>query len=153
MTTKSLFRILAAGAFALSLAGCESAGLTWGGYNETFTHGFVADGRIDKVKNGMDVQAVLNELGTPSTVSTVGNKTFYYISQIKRRTVRFMADTEVDRRVFTVYFDKNFRVERIANYGLEDGKVFDFISRSTTTGGSEQNFLRSMLQGLGRWGA
>jgi outer membrane protein assembly factor BamE (lipoprotein component of BamABCDE complex) len=150
--TKSASRILSVGVVALTLAGCESAGLTWSGYNETFTHGFVADARIDKIKNGMDVQAVLAELGTPSTVSTVGNKTFYYISQIKRRTVQFLPEREVERRVFTVYFNNGFKVERVANYGIEDGKVFDFISRSTPTGGAEQSFLRNMLQGLGRWG-
>lgn len=150
MSLKSVSRLLAVG-LALSLAGCESAGLTWSGYNETFTHGFVADGRIDQVKPGMDVNAVLATLGTPSTVSTVGNKTFYYISQIKRQTVQFMRPSEIDRRVFTVYFNQGFKVERVANYGLEDGKVFDFISRSTPTGGSEQSFVRNMLQGLGRW--
>jgi outer membrane protein assembly factor BamE (lipoprotein component of BamABCDE complex) len=146
-------RTLTAGAvgLTLALAGCESAGLTWSGYNETFTHGFVADSRIDQVKNGMGVEAVLSTLGTPSTVSTVGNKTFYYISQIKRRTWQFMPDSEIERRVFTVYFNQGFKVERIANYGIEDGKVFDFITRSTPTGGAEQSFLRNVLQGLGRW--
>lgn len=138
-------------ALTLGLAGCESAGLTWTGYNETFAHGFIVDSRIDKVKPGMGVDAVLGELGTPSTVSTVGNKTFYYISQIKRRTVQFMPDREIERRVFTVYFNQGFKVERVANYGLEDGVVFDFISRSTPTGGAEQSFLRNMLQGLGRF--
>ncbi|WP_342363033.1 outer membrane protein assembly factor BamE [Terrarubrum flagellatum] len=135
----------------LAGAGCESLNITWSGYNETFTHGFVADGRIDKVKTGMDVQAVLNELGTPSTVSTVGNKTFYYITQRNRRTVQFLGEREVERQVFTVYFNQGFKVERIANYGLQDGQVFDFISRTTPTGGAEPSFVRNMLQGLGKW--
>ena len=36
-------------------------------------------------------------------------------------------------------------VQRVANYGLKDGKVFDFISRTTPTGGSDQNFLAQVL--------
>ncbi len=37
----------------------------------------------------------------------------------------------VDQRVIAVYFDKDRKVERLANYGLKDGKMFDFVSRST----------------------
>ena len=36
--------------------------------------------------------------------------------------------------------------------GLEDGKVFDFISRTTPTGGADQSFVKNMLKGLLRFG-
>ena len=42
---------------------------------------------------------------TPSTVSTVGNKSWYYISQTSRRPVRFMGESVTDQRVLAVYFD------------------------------------------------
>ena len=32
-----------------------------------------------------------------------------------------------------IYFDKNRQVIRLANYGMKDGKIFDFISRTTPT--------------------
>ena len=41
------------------------------------------------------------------------------------------------------------KVERVALYGLEDGKVFDFISRRTEAGGQEANFLAQLFRGLG----
>jgi outer membrane protein assembly factor BamE (lipoprotein component of BamABCDE complex) len=47
----------------------------------------------------------------------------------------------VDQRVVAVYFDKNRRVERLANYGMQDGKIFDFISRTTPTAGQELSYL------------
>ena len=31
---------------------------------------------------------------------------------------------------------------RLANYGLKDGKVFDFVSQTTPTGGQERNYAR-----------
>jgi outer membrane protein assembly factor BamE (lipoprotein component of BamABCDE complex) len=40
------------------------------------------------------------------------------------------------------------KVERVAIYGLQDGKVFDFISRTTPSGGGEQAFLGQMFKGL-----
>jgi outer membrane protein assembly factor BamE (lipoprotein component of BamABCDE complex) len=50
--------------------------------------------------------------------------------------------------VVAVYFTKAKKVERIANYGLEDGQVVDFISRTTPTGGTESSFIRNALTGL-----
>ena len=49
--------------------------------------------------------------------------------------------------MLAVYFNGQRKVERIANYGLQDGKVFDFISRSTVTGGEEANLLRQIIMG------
>ena len=58
---------------------------------------------------------------------------FYYISQRAERPVAFMNQQVIDQRVIAIYFDKNRQVQRLANYGLQDGKIFDFISRTTPT--------------------
>ena len=83
-------------------------------------------------------------LGTPSTVATVSGEAFYYISQKAQRTA-FMNPEITDQRVLAIYFDQNRRVQRVANYGMQDGKVFDFISRTTPTGGQEANIIRQIL--------
>ena len=57
---------------------------------------------------------------------------------------------EVDRRVIAVYFDKSRRVQRLADYGLKDGLVFDFISRTTPTSGTELNYLTFVLKQIFR---
>jgi outer membrane protein assembly factor BamE (lipoprotein component of BamABCDE complex) len=122
---------------------------TSAGLNEEVKRGFVFDDEIlAKVKPGMDVQAVLQTLGTPSTTSTVGNRTFYYISQTARRRFQFQELQVVDQKVLAVYFNKGFKVERIANYGLQDGVVFDFVTRSTASGGEEQSFVRNLFRGV-----
>jgi outer membrane protein assembly factor BamE (lipoprotein component of BamABCDE complex) len=142
---------------SLVLAGCgPNAGgfklATSSGLNEEFSRGFVADDAlIAQVKVGMDVQQVLSILGTPSTTSTVGNRTFYYISQTVRRRFQFQDLTVIDQKVLVVYFNKGFKVERIAHYGLQDGVIFDFISRTTATGGEEQSFLRNLFRGVTRF--
>ncbi len=141
----------------LALAGCGAGGPdnfgftlpTSAGLNEEFNRGFVMDPElISKVRTGMDVQQVLQTLGTPSTTSTVGNRTFYYVSQRARRTFQFQAPTVVDQNVLAVYFNQGFKVERIANFGIQDGVIFDFISRTTPTGGEEQSFLRNLFRGV-----
>ena len=57
-----------------------------------------------------------------------------------------MPQKVVDQRVIAVYFDKDRRVRRLANYGLKDGKIFDFVSQTTPTGGKERNLLAQHVQ-------
>jgi outer membrane protein assembly factor BamE (lipoprotein component of BamABCDE complex) len=151
----ALLGLLATSSLALAGCGPDSGGFvlpTSAGLNEEYTRGFVMDdGLIAQVKPGMDVQAVLTTLGTPSTTSTVGNRTFYYISQTVRRRFQFQDLSVIDQKVLVVYFSKTFKVERIANYGLQDGVIFDFISRTTATGGEEQSFLRNLFRGVTRF--
>ncbi|SIP93505.1 outer membrane protein assembly factor BamE [Bosea sp. TND4EK4] len=138
----------------LTIAGCgpDAGGFvlpTSAGLNEEFKRGFVMDDAlVAQVKVGMDVHKVLEILGTPSTTSTVGNRTFYYISQTVRRRFQFQDPQVIDQQVLVVYFNKGFKVERIAHYGLQDGVIFDFISRTTASGGQEQSFLRNLFRGV-----
>ena len=80
-------------------------------------------------------------LGTPSTVATVSGEVFYYISQRAEQSLAFLPQKVTNQRVIAVYFDRERRVERLANYGLKDGKVFDFVSRTTPSGGAELSYL------------
>lgn len=135
-----LVRLAAATVLASSVAACTMG--------EEFQRGYVVDeNAVNQVRKGMGAEQVLQTLGTPSTVSTVGNKNWYYISQRSTRTFQFLGEQVVDQRVTAVYFDKNLRVERVALYGLQDGQVFDFISRTTPSGGEESSFLGQILKG------
>ncbi|MFC0282980.1 outer membrane protein assembly factor BamE [Camelimonas abortus] len=133
---------------AAALAG--AAMLPGGCAKEVIVHGQQVDeAMLAKIRPGTSVETVLTELGTPTTTSTVGNKTFYYISQTRERKVQFLNPTITDQRVAAIYFDRNFRVERVALYGLKDGEVFDFVTRTTPTSGQERSFVRQMFKGLG----
>ena len=37
-------------------------------------------------------------------------------------------------------------MERLANYGLKDGRVFDFVSRTTPTGGKDYAYVNAMFK-------
>lgn len=132
-------------AMALSLGGCL-------GYDGSVVRGYVVDERaMAQIKVGASKEQILGSLGTPSTTSTVGGDSWYYISQRVEQKLRFMQPEVIDQRVVAVYFGKGGKVERIADYGLKDGVVFDAISRTTPTGGSEQSFLRNLFRSFGRW--
>jgi outer membrane protein assembly factor BamE (lipoprotein component of BamABCDE complex) len=120
------------------------------GYDGVINHGAVIDAhRVSEVKTGMDAQQVLNTLGTPSTTSTVGGDAWYYVSQRIERSLAFMPQEVTDQRVMAVYFDKNKKVQRIANYGMEDGKPVNFLSRTTPVPAAEYHMLQSMMSKFG----
>jgi outer membrane protein assembly factor BamE (lipoprotein component of BamABCDE complex) len=123
------------------------------GYDGDFDRGYQIDEQsLDKVKVGATTkEQALALLGTPSTTSTIGGDAWYYIGQKMERSLAFMPAKMTDQSVLAIYFDKGSKVSRIANYGVKDGKVFDFVSRTTPTGGSEPDFLRNMMTGLFRF--
>jgi len=133
------------------LTACNSS-KTFGDLNpsQTLTQGYIADQEtLDLVPVGSSREQVLLALGTPSTTATFDNEVFYYISQTRKRPVAFAKPKLVDQKVLAVYFGPDNRVTQIANYGLKDGKIFDFVSRTTPTGGKDQNFLAQVIKGAG----
>jgi outer membrane protein assembly factor BamE (lipoprotein component of BamABCDE complex) len=139
---KAALRLSLALVGALALAAC--------GTTETLQRGYVLpEGALEQVPVGATQEQVLIVLGTPSTVATVNGEAFYYISQKAQRSAAFMPHEVVDQRVVAVYFDKERRVTRLANYGMKDGKVFDFLSQTTATGGQELSYLRNIFKNVG----
>ena len=127
-------------ALALGLVGC-------GG--ETFQRGYVLpEGALQQIPLGASQEQVLLVLGTPSTVATVSGEAFYYISQKADRPVAFMQTKITDQRVIAVYFDRDRKVQRLAEYGTKDGHVFDFVSQTTPTAGNDLNVINTMMHNL-----
>jgi outer membrane protein assembly factor BamE (lipoprotein component of BamABCDE complex) len=130
--------VAAVAVLAVLLGGC---------FSETYQRGYIVpDGALEQIPVGSTQEQVLIVLGTPSTVATVSGEAFYYISQRAERSIYFMPQQVIDQRVIAVYFDKNRRVERLANYGLQDGRVFDFVSRATPTGGKDVAYLNALFK-------
>jgi outer membrane protein assembly factor BamE (lipoprotein component of BamABCDE complex) len=137
-------------ALALALAGSLSGCI---GYDGDFDRGYQIDEQsLAKVQIGKsDKREALSLMGTPSTTSTVGGDAWYYIGQKEHRALAFMPAQTSDQHVLALYFDKGGKVSRIANYGMKEGKVFDFVSRTTPTGGQEPSFLKNIMNNLFRF--
>jgi outer membrane protein assembly factor BamE (lipoprotein component of BamABCDE complex) len=97
---------------------------------------------------GSSKEQVLLALGTPTTTGLASGEALYYISQTSARPVAFMRPAVKDRRILVVYLDADNNVRQIGEYGLKDGKVFDYLSRRTRTGGSDLAFLTQLLGGI-----
>ncbi len=131
----------------IAAAAVVLAGVAAGCTSEQFQKGFILpEGALEQIPIGASQDQVLIVMGTPSTVATLSGEVFYYISQRSERKIGFMNQQVIDQRVVAVYFDKSRTVNRLANYGLKDGKVFDFISRTTPTSGQELSYLTPLFK-------
>jgi len=140
-------RRLRNGAGALALLLAVSA---CGSFEQNFQRGYVVpEGALEQIPLGSSQEQVLIVLGTPSTVATVSGEAFYYISQRAQKAAAFLPQKVVDQRVIAVYFDKDRKVTRLADYGLQDGKIFDFVSKTTPTGGNELSYLTYLFKIIG----
>ena len=129
-------------AAALAIVLGLAPGLVLVGCGETFQRGYVLpDGALEQIPLGSSQEQVLLVLGTPSTVATVSGEAFYYISQKADRPIAFMPTKITDQRVIAIYFDRERKVQRLAEYGYKDGKIFDFVSRTTPTSGADLNVI------------
>ncbi len=125
---------------ALALANCTG---------ETFQRGYVLpEGALEQIPLGASQEQVLLVLGTPSTVATVSGEAFYYISQKADRPISFLQAKVTDQRVIAVYFDQGRKVRRVAEYGMKDGHVFDFVSQTTPTGGNDLSVVTTMIHNI-----
>lgn len=124
---------------ALPLAGCDN-------FTQVYQRGYIPpEGALEQVPLGASQEQVLIVLGTPTTVATVSGEVFYYISQRAEQKLSFMNQQVTNQRVIAVYFDSNRRVRRLADYALKDGRVFDFVSRTTPTSGTELNYINYLF--------
>jgi len=118
---------------------------------ETVTkHGHLfAEGDLKQVTPGMSSEQVRTSLGTPTTTASVGGGTaFYYISSVEGQSM-FFAPIEKDRRVVAVYFTQIGAVDRVAQYGLKDGKVFDYLKNETPAHAKDEGIVKALFRNLG----
>ena len=87
---------------------------------------------------------VQSRLGYPSTQSTFNGNAWYYVSSVERQ-VAFFRPTVRSREILAIYFDKDSKVSDLKHYGLEDGHVVAFETRTTPAKGRELTFLQQLF--------
>ncbi len=124
-------------AASIALAGCSPV-ISNRGYLEN------ADAEAG-VAAGVDTKTTIErKLGDPSVQAAFGTDAWYYISQTERQ-VAFFDPTITSRHILAVYFDKDGKVSDMKHFGLEDGNVVAFESRTTPTRGREMTFLQQLF--------
>ncbi len=141
-TSSSLLAVGCAVALIPAVTGCSEQIIKHG-------HQF-READIQQVQPGMSQEQVKLQLGTPATTTTINNGQAYYYIASTMTQAAFLKEKEVDRKVLAVYFNPMGTVEQVAHYGMKDGKVFDYISRTTAApGGKDDGILKQLFRNLG----
>ncbi len=93
---------------------------------------------------------VVQLLGTPSTIATFSEQTWYYISK-RTETVAFFTPDVVDQQVLIVRFDEAEVVQQVALLGMDDAIEIDMVDRETPTYGQRLTILQQLLGNVGRF--
>jgi outer membrane protein assembly factor BamE (lipoprotein component of BamABCDE complex) len=104
---------------------------------------------LQRVTKGMGQDQVRAALGSPTTTAAVGSGSAYYYISSTEGQAAFFKPTEKDRKVLAVYFTQMGSVDKVAQYGLKDGKVFDYVKNETPNAARDEGILKALFRNLG----
>ena len=140
---RSASRALASTALVLLLAACTWPQEVRGNLPEADAVAAVQAGKSSKAD-------VTRLMGSPSTIASFDNNTWYYISRrLQRETLQ---DPELlEQRVYVVTFDDKGIVTGLQTH-LNDEHDVAMIPRATPAPGKELSFIEQLLGTFGRFG-
>lgn len=105
----------------------------------------------ESIKPGLaTTSTVRNILGSPSSVSSFGDPTWYYVSS-KMKTFAFLKPKVIDRKVIAIAFDSNGTVKSVQHYGLQDMRDVALRKDYTPAEGNDLTILQQLLGNVGRF--
>lgn len=114
--------------------------------------GYMPDeGRLAEIKKGVhDRTSIEALLGSPSSVGTFEDKTWYYITR-RTEKIAFFDEEAKEQQVVAIVFDDSGIVQDVRRFGLEDGREIDPVERETPTRGRELTIIEQLLGNIGRF--
>jgi len=118
------------------------------------THGYIAtEEKPQAVEAGADTKAtVLARLGNPSVKGTfdedLSTDTWYYMNSVRQRFAYLRPIVE-ERSITAISFNEDGQVQKVAEYGIEDGQYVNYSDRKTPTRGRELNVLEQIFGTIG----
>lgn len=107
--------------------------------------------QVVQINPGVDDKNRVAELiGTPSTISTFDDRTWYYISK-RTETIGFLDPDVTDQQVLAITFSEEGVVDSMRIYGQEDGRTVAYVDRITPTEGKDLTVIQQLFGNLGRF--
>jgi outer membrane protein assembly factor BamE (lipoprotein component of BamABCDE complex) len=107
--------------------------------------------KVAEIKPGISTQEdVTRILGTPSSVGTFDDKTWYYISR-RTEQLAFLTPDLVDQQVIAVSFDEQGLVREVRRHGMDERRAVTPVARSTPAAGKELSFIEQLIGNVGKF--
>jgi len=138
------FRVLTlSGLLALTLAACEARVDTRGNLPNPKDISSLKDGKVTK-------DEITDILGSPSSINTFGEDTWYYISE-QVSTLAFFEPEVLKRQVLVLRFDKKALLKSVEVLDLKAGRRIAHVERVTPTFGQELTVLGQIIGNFQRF--
>ena len=89
-------------------------------------------------------------LGTPSAKSNFGEETWYYIME-KRETYGMFAPKVAEQKVTSIRFDNAGLVADMSKTDKEEGKLVEYVEKTTPTEGRKMGVMEQLLGNFGKF--
>ncbi len=107
---------------------------------------------FDKVIVGTSTREdVRTLLGSPSSVSSFGDETWYYISTFHVRKASFMTTENRQQKIVAIVFDDAGVVSHIGGNAGEANRPIEFADDVTPTEGNEITVMQQLLGNFGKF--
>lgn len=107
--------------------------------------------QLEKIKVGVTKkEEIAKVLGTPSSVSTFGNKTWFYMSEMTQRRA-FFNPVILKSNITRIDFDDQGTVVALNSISEKDRQVVSHIRRSTPTAGHTFGVVEQIFGNVGRF--
>jgi outer membrane protein assembly factor BamE (lipoprotein component of BamABCDE complex) len=107
--------------------------------------------RLAQIRPGASSRGdVASLLGTPSTLASFDDRTWYYVGRRVEEENFFDRDLEA-QDVVRVRFDEIGVVEAVDRFELADARSVDPVDDETPTGGNELNVVEQFIGNIGRF--
>ena len=106
--------------------------------------------RISQVQKGQTKDEVLTILGTPSSIVSLDQNTWIYMSS-EMKKVAFFKPEEVNRDILTIRFNEYNQVETINRMNKEQGHEIAISEEETQTAGNKPGFFAKYFGGVGQF--
>jgi outer membrane protein assembly factor BamE (lipoprotein component of BamABCDE complex) len=102
---------------------------------------------LHKAGTKQDVAAIL---GSPTSTSTFGQETWYYITT-KKEKIAFLKDKIIEQNIVEITFNGNDTINKVYYYNEKDAKPLKLIEEYTASKGTESNTIQKFFYNVGRF--
>lgn len=107
--------------------------------------------QLAKIEVGVTTKEQVGKLlGTPSSVSTFGNNTWYYMSEETQRRA-FFSPTVLKSNITRIEFNAENRVHSLDSVTEKDMQIVAHVSRQEPTAGHSFGVLEQLFGNVGRF--
>lgn len=107
--------------------------------------------QLSEIKPGVsDKASVTRALGSPSSIASFDDTTWYYISQ-KSEEIAFFKPEARDPEVVAVIFDKDGIVKDVQKRSSKSPRDIEPVARTTPAPGKELSFIEQLIGNFGKF--